>query len=231
MLKSIIPVSILFILFSCNKTNQAPQSIADLQARVTELNDMNSNLDQQRNDLFHLIREFNNSRPESEQFDITSMDTLMGAPERTLLKAMFAEERDISYNGLLKTIVEKNDAIGELKKNIDELASQLPRPYLVQKGDTHYEIVVNYLMTAHGLNKKDAGAVANKTALIDDILPGNQVWLMYKDGVVGSYVTQGDARISPMKVIRLAKMRMIEKAKTISLNESAQGENKTAVKN
>jgi len=208
------------LFFSCNQGDQAPESLADLQVRVNELNNMNTNLDQQRNDLFKLIRDFNNTRPENEQFDITAMDTLMGAPERTLLKAMFADEKDISYSGLLKTIVEKNEAIAELKDQITDLSNQLPRPYLVRRGDTHYEIILDYLITEKGMSKSDANKTATRTALIDDILPGNQVWLMYKDGIVGTYVTQGDAKISPMKFISLAKKRMLEKVKAVSVNET-----------
>ena len=209
----------LTLLLACNK-NEAPQSISELQARVTEINSVNSDLNKQRNDLYKLIRNFNSSRPDNEQFDISSFDTLMGAPERELLKAMFAEEKDISTNGLLKTIVEKNNEIADLNAKMAELNAQLPVPYLVQRGDTHYEIVIDYLMKDHGLMQKQAAEVANKTALIDDILPGNQVWLMYKDGIVGSFVTQGNAYISPMKVITLARKRMIEKAKALGYNEA-----------
>ncbi|MCB0284360.1 MAG: hypothetical protein KDF60_17385 [Calditrichaeota bacterium] len=218
----------MFLLFSCNKDIQSPATLEEFQARVDELNGMNKDLDSQRSDLYKLIREFNKSRTDNEQFDITSMDTLMGAPERDLLKAMFAEEKDISYNGLLHNIVEKNNEIGQLqnnigdlKKEIAEIESQLPKPYVVAKGNTHYEIVVDYLVKQHQLSVKDAHNVAWKTALIDDLLPGNKIWLSYKDGIVGSYVTQGDAYMSPMKVMRMANKRRIEKAKTLSLGESA----------
>lgn len=219
----------LVLLFSCNKDINTPNSLEEFQSRVEELNGMNKDLDSQRTELYKLIREFNKSRTDNGQFDITSMDTLLGAPERELLKAMFAEEKDISYNGLLKNIVDKNNEIGQLqnnigdlKKMITEIENQLPKPYLVAKGDTHYEIVVDYLIKQHQLSVKDAHSVAWKTALIDDLLPGNKIWLSYNDGVVGSYVTQGNAYLSPMKVMRMANKRRIEKARTLSLGEPAE---------
>ena len=179
-----------------------------------------------------MVREFNSTRPESEQFDIASIDTVMGAPERDLLKALFKEEKDITYNGLLKNIIEKNDQIRELNEKIStlnekiaQLENRLPKPYTVQNGDTHYEIVRNFLMNQYGMDKKQAREIAWKTAMTDNLLPGNKIWLSYdqENSVVGCFVTQGDAKIAPMKYEQIAKKRMlakaIEEARTVRTSE------------
>jgi len=208
----LIIIVVVGLFISCSNNGNSIKSIEDLQHRVAKLNKLNQNLESKRHEVYSLIREYNATRPDSAKFDITSFDTLMGAPEKALLKAMFNEEKDISYSGLLKAIVQKNNEIIDLKAVINEVRNQLPEPYVVKPGDTHYDIVLNYLMTKHGLSKSEALKVAWRTALIDELLPNNEVWLMYRDGVVGSFVTQGTAPVAPMTVHVLAKQRMIEKA-------------------
>jgi len=210
-------VAVLFALYGCEISDQgAVQSIADLEARVGKINVMNAELERQKNDLHTMVRQFNATLPETEQFDITSLDTMMGKEERELLRVMFREEKDISYNGLLTSIIDKNNQIADLKQTIAELEEKLPKPYTVKMGDTHYKIVMQYLMSNQNMTRDEAHKIAWKTALIDDILPGNRIWLMYQDGMVGSFVTQGEAKISPIKVMMMSKKRMIEKARSIS---------------
>ena len=170
----------LFFITACNEEpKDEVTTLESLQAKVGELNNLNADLDKQRNELHSLIRTFNSERPENEQFDITAADTLMGAPERELLKAMFKSEENISYNGLLSKIIEKNDLISELNGKIAILENQLPKPYSVQAGDTHYDIVRNYLISQEGMDLKKAREIAFKTNMTDNILPGNKIWLLY----------------------------------------------------
>lgn len=212
MLKRISIVFIAIFIIACSRNQGSVQSIEDLQKRVSKINDLNTQLEGKRSELFGQIREFNATLPDSEQFDITSMDTLLGAPEKQLLRSMFDQEKDISYSALLKTIVAKNEEVIDLQEQINDLREQLQKPYTVQPGDTHYDVVLDYLISQHGLTEKEALKVAWKTSLIDEILPGYQIWLMYKDGVVGSFVTQGTANVAPMTYHVLAKQKLIERA-------------------
>jgi hypothetical protein len=191
----------------------------ELKERVDKLKGLSNQVDQKRNDLFSTIREFNKQRKENEQFDIASMDTLLGAPEQELLRVMFKNEQDVSYKGLLNTIIAKNDEIINLNEQIADLQERLPLPYLVKRGDTHYEIVMDFLTLRQGLSVPEAEKVAWQTAMSDDILPGNQVWLLYHEGNVGTYVTQGSASISPLKFQILSKKRLIEKSKITNSDE------------
>lgn len=209
----LIFMSIIGLFVSCSNDASSVKSIDDLQQRVAKLNKLNENLEGKRQQMFAFIREYNTTQPDSAQIDITALDTLMGAPEKELLKSMFNEEKDISYTGLLKDIVAKNEEIVGLNDEIARIREHLPVPYCVKPGDTHYNIVLNYLMNEYGLTQGDALKVAWRTALIDEILPNNEIWLMYRDGVVGSFVTQGTATISPMTVHVLAKQRLIDKIK------------------
>ena len=222
MFKKSMFLLVLIAVFACNQ-NDKINSIDDLQKRVAKLNEKSNEMEAKRTDVYKLIREFNATQPDSAQFDITSFDTVMGAPERDLLRVMFREEKDITYSGLVKTIVEKNNEIAELKEQVADLHERLPEPYVVKRGDTHYEVVLNYLETKHGLSKNEALKVAWRTMLVDELLPGNEVWLMYNDGIVGSFVTQGSAYAAPMSVHVRAQKKLAEQLaglKTASQEDS-----------
>ena len=203
----------LFI-WACNTEDEnAPvKSIVELQERVQKLNTMNDELEGKRTQLYSLIREFNSTRLDVDQFDIASLDTLMGADEKDLLRAMFKEEKDISYNGLLKNIIEKNNEIASLNDKITALEAKLPKPYEVKKGDTHYALVKDFLMSNYGMDRKQVRDIAWKTAMVDNLVPGNKVWMVYADSILATYVTQGTAKVAPMTIQVLAKKRMLEKA-------------------
>lgn len=212
MLKKFILLMLAISFLACNRNEGPVQSIDELQQRLAKINDMTQQVEVKRENLYAQIRDFNSGRPDSAQFDVAALDTLLGSTEKELLRAMFNEEKDISYRGLLKTIVAKNDEIAGLQNQITELRSQLPKPYVVQPGDTHYEVVLNYLVREHGLSEQEALKVAWRTSLIDEILPGNDIWLMYKDGVVGSFVSQGTATVAPMTVQVRAKQKLLQRA-------------------
>lgn len=218
MFKRVFILLMIILLGGCNPENTATKNINALQHRVTKLIEMDQLLEAKRSELYASIREFNSTLPDSEQYDITIFDTLMGAPEKDLLKAMFKNEQDVSYSGLLKTIVQKNEEIVDLKNQIDEIRVKLPEPYVVKPGDSHSGIVLNYLMQKHGLTKSEALKVAWRTSLVDEILPDYEVWLMYNNGIVGSFVTQGTAKLAPMTFHVLAKQKLVEKLQNATQN-------------
>ena len=50
--------------------------------------------------------------------------------------------------------------------------------------------------------------------MTDNLLPGNRIWLSYnkEESIVGTFVTQGEAKIAPMTYEQRAKRNMINKA-------------------
>ena len=217
--KFLVIVIVIMGFYGCAKDEK--DMIADFESKHIELTKLNNDLEEERSDFFKLIREYNSTQSENEQFDITKLDTSMGIGEKELLQSMFKEEKDISYNGLLSNIIEKNNDIALLNNQITDLNDQivkledrLPKAYTVQNGDTHYKIVRDYLVNQYGLDKKQAREIAWKTVMTDNLLPGNRIWLTYdKDqSILGTYVTQGDAKIAPMSYEQIAKRIQIQKA-------------------
>ena len=224
-------------LIACSQ--EAPKgSIQNLERLYTDFIDLNDELEQQRSDLYTLIREYNLTHDESEQFDIAKFDTLMGEPERDLLRAMFREEKDISYNGLLSNIIARNNEIIALNGRIEDLSEEiasleakLPKAYLVQRGDTHYQIVRDFLIAEHELDLNQARKIAWRTSMTDNLLPGYKIWLSFdKDQeIIGTYVTKGDAKISPMRYEQIAKNNMIQKAVEKAMRQGSASNNQVSV--
>lgn len=219
MLKKIMVIAALITFVACSQEDQ--NTLSKLESRYGELTELNNNLEDKRNEFYGMVREYNKTQSESQQFDIASFDTLMGKPESDLLKEMFRNEDDISYSGLLKKIIAKNeeiislnDEISNLQTKILALEEKLPKAYIVKSGDTHYQIIRDILINNYAMDKKQAHQIAWKTSMTDNILPGNQIWFSYdKDNsIVQTFVTQGTAKIAPMSFEQIAKRNMIKKA-------------------
>jgi len=117
--------------------------------------------------------------------------------QAAILKTMLDKEEDISLKGLLQQIIDTKDAIEGLEGDIADLKSELPTPDVVGRGDTHMGLSSDYLMKTHGLTKEEAQRLARRSLLTNNLAPGMEVWHFYADGVYGTTVTQGTARVSP----------------------------------
>jgi membrane-associated HD superfamily phosphohydrolase len=76
---------------------------------------------------------------------------------------------------------------------------------------------VKFLTEKKGLPSEKAREILDKMAVVEDMVPGFQVWMMYDEttGVFGSFVTQGTASITPRRAqvrSKRALLTRIEKA-------------------
>ncbi len=117
--------------------------------------------------------------------------------QASLLQTMLSNEDDISLKGLLQQILDTRDNITDLEDEIDALKRELPTPTVVGRGDTHLGLASDYLVKNHGLSQSEAERLAHRSLLTNNLAPGMEVWHFYADGVYGTTVTQGTARVSP----------------------------------
>ncbi len=117
--------------------------------------------------------------------------------EAEYLRNRLENEEDVSYAGLIRDILAKQDRIDELRTEIEEIKSRLPLPVTVQRGDTHYGIAMDYLTNQIGLSEEEARKAIEKALITDRIVPGHEIWNFYENGVYGTSVTQGTAKVSP----------------------------------
>lgn len=215
-LRTSIPVllvaAIAFSLFSCGKKN--PESIQDFQELIGELDKRNADIMQQRQEIQDILHAYNQSVPEEKKVKFNFGDgEVMTPEEEKIIRDLLQNERDVSYQGLLKQVVEKNSDIERLQAELADLQARMPKPYDVKRGDTHYKLCVKYLSEVEGLSRAKADSLVDRVALVTELVRGFQVWFFYKDGVFGTFVTQGTAKISPSRFARITKRRALEEAR------------------
>lgn len=149
----------------------------------------------------------------------------LNGDEAALLNTMLSREEDISLKGLLNEILDTRKTIASLEDHIDELKGQLPTPDIVKRGDTHSELAIDYLVKNHALDRKEAGKLARRSLLTENIATGMEVWHFYADGVYGTTVTQGTARVSPYFLnVRSRRKLREERDEALALATSLEAE-------
>lgn len=189
-------------------------NIKDFQTLVQKIDQKNLDINSKQSEIQEMIKKYNQNVPEGNRVNITFDDTTHGLniKQKQLLEDMMKQEKDVSWNGLLKEVVTKNDEIASLKDEVFKIAQKMPKPYDVKRGDQHYKVCFRYLTEIEKVSKDKADELIDKVRLIDELVPGFQVWLFYKDDVFGTFVTQGKAKISPNRFALITRKQALEKA-------------------
>ncbi|MBX7152190.1 hypothetical protein K1X84_11145 [bacterium] len=217
--KTLAAVLILMWTVGCSKE---VGSIEEFNGLVKKIQNKNEEIGSIQKEINDAVSQFNANRKADEQ--IVLPDTVMGlSKEQTsLIKNMIDKEQDMTYRGLLNQIIEKNDHIAKISNELEDVKAKLPKPYIVTGGDSHYKVCLDWLVKEKGLTKERANQLLEETALIDELVPGFNVWLYYNDGAFGTFVTQGTARISPNRFKYAIRKMQLDKAKEEGREEAKQ---------
>lgn len=134
--------------------------------------------------------------------------------QKQVLEARLKNEQGIGYGDLVSDILNKQKSIEDLKVQVQNVEKTLPAPVEVGKGERHADIAMAYLTKDKGLDQNTAKRLVQQVNLMDDLQPGFKVWNFYNDGVYGTFVTQGDAKVSPYGVIQHAKQVLVNEKNT-----------------
>ncbi len=134
--------------------------------------------------------------------------------QKQVLEARLKNEQGIGYGDLVTDILNKQKSIEDLKVQVQNIEKTLPTPVEVGKGERHADIAMAYLTKDKGLDQNTAKRLVQQVNLMDDLVPGFKVWNFYNDGVYGTFVTQGDAKVSPYGVIQHAKQVLVNEKNT-----------------
>jgi cell division protein FtsL len=134
--------------------------------------------------------------------------------QKQVLEARLKNEQGIGYGDLVSDILGKQKSIEDLKVKVQDLEKTLPAPVEVAKGERHVDIAMAYLTKDKGLDAPTAKRLVQQVNLMDELVPGFKVWNFYNDGVYGTFVTQGDAKVSPYGVIQHAKQTLVNEKNT-----------------
>ncbi|MBU0692533.1 DUF3450 domain-containing protein [bacterium] len=185
-----------------------PPEVKTFQELVTRVETLNSQISDREQSILQLVSKYNESHPGGE-IDTTGMSSMgMSDDQAELLAARVAEEKDISYRGMLQDIIDLNAEIGRIGDEMEEIRSRLRPPHAVQEGDSHIRISLDFLTSEIGLSEEEALRLIEREAMIPELMPGFEVWNYYGEGVFGTFVTQGTAKVSPNELRRATKRRI-----------------------
>jgi hypothetical protein len=203
--------------------------IQDMHTLVERLDDIHKQIDVRQQSIAEAVRSFNANHP-NDPIKVDDVKTLkLKDLQQQILQRMVKSEKDVSYQGLLDEIGRQDGEISRLNNEIAAIQARLPVPVEARKGDTHYGLSMKFLTEKKGLSSEKAKEILDKMAVVEDMAPGFQVWMMYDEtsNVFGSFVTQGTASITPRRAQVRAKralMARIEKAQQEQKKAEAQAE-------
>lgn len=111
---------------------------------------------------------------------------------------------------LKKELAEKEETINQLEKEKAELEEQIPEPNVVQRGDSHWGLAFDFLTTEKNVPESEARNMLSNLHLLHPIHIGYKVWHYFYGQVYGTFITQGDAEVSPGTVKRLKEKEIKE---------------------
>jgi len=212
-MNKIASITVIILAFIISACSSKPENVADFQDLVGRLDQKTNSIQQMNKEMSDLVRQYNQGKSPEERVKFSGIDSLgFDEKQQSALKDMLDKEENVNYRGLLQKIVEKTDEAASLQSEIENLRAKLPAPKRVKMGDTHFLVAKDYLVKEQGLDEKSAKALIDRVALIDEVVPGFDIWLYYNDGVFGTYVTQGSSRISPNKYKYSIRKEQIGKA-------------------
>jgi len=196
---------------ACKKSAEEKE-IKDLQVKAAELDKLNQQSGEAGMSQAAKLKE-------AGAGDVRlNAETMQLTPEqKQVLEERIKAEKNSSYKELLQEVIDKDKEIKELNDKITKLRSILPRPDVAKANDSHYGLAIKFLKKK-GVNEAQARKLVGRVLIMDKLAPGFEVYHFYSNGVYGTWVSQGKARVSP------SELQAEEKAKI-------EGERDTAVAN
>jgi hypothetical protein len=202
----VIAVLAYFLLKGPAQPKVSPK-MKQMEETVQQIQQLETNIQQKQNEVFNVLSEYKKKTGE----DLPAGNIMNLSPEqKKVLEEKIKSEKDISIKTLLQDILDKNNDIQNLNAKVQELEALLPKPHMVEKGENHFQIAMNYLITEKGVDKARAMELVERTALFEPLIPGFKVWNFYAEDEYGTFITQGTAPISPNQIQRKVKKELVD---------------------
>jgi len=220
----VVAVALCLLLLSACKSKESAALAAQMK-QVQKIAKLEKEITEKQEKMNMLIRQY--AQEGGKDLGMV-LDQNMSPDQRALLEKKLQSEEGIGYKDLISDILKQQKEIEDLKVQVQDLEKKLPAPTLVKRGDKHFDIGMQYLTKEKGLDEATAKKLIYQTNIMDELVPGFKVWNFYDNGVYGTFVTQGDAAVSPYGVIQAAKKKLVdEKNVAISQKEVLQKEKTT----
>jgi len=202
----------LLLAFGCKK--KTSEKVESEMATAQKIKKLEMDINARQDQMNELLRQYV-SEGGSDVGEVVGQN--LTPEQKAVLEKKLRSEEGIGYRDLISEILDKQEAIEELKVSVQDLEKKLPNGILVNRGDTHMQLAENFLVKEKGLDPEEAKKLIEQNYLMDEMVPGFKVWHFYDDGVYGTFVTQGSASVSPYRHVRRKKQKLIkEKNEAVS---------------
>ena len=183
---------------------------------LTELKDARDDIDSETRDIYGRIQQFNQRMENLGRKGVSFSQVFLqglSVEEQQALDELVRQEKDPSYHGILAQVVEDLKKIKDLQTRVAELEAKLPGDGVeVQRGDTHAKLAREYLMKNHNIPETRAKELVGRLNILEGQLEKGWKVHFYYDPAkdfFGTWVAQGDARHTPLAVVRAREMKLI----------------------
>lgn len=213
---------LVFFVFKGKKGPETSPKMKQMEETVQQIQKLETGIQEKQNEVFTVLSEYKKKTGQ----DLPEINIMNLSPEqKKVLEEKIKNEKDVSIKSLLQDILDKNNDIQNLNGRLQELEALLPKPHVVEKGENHYQIAMNFLLNEKGVEKTRAMELVEKTALFEPIIPGFKVWNFYAEDEYGTFITQGTAPISPNQIQKKVKKELVDaKDKAISEKDKLQND-------
>ncbi len=197
-----------FLFYLGDDTVDTPSQVSGMKQLTHKVQNMESDVKKKQGEITELAAQYQQETGTKAplEFDITELSQ----EERELLEQQISKEKDISVRSLLKEILKKKDEISQLREDIAEIEDLLPKPHIAQKGESHYQVAMAFLVDEKGVEKEQAVKMLRRVALFEELAEGFKVWNFYTGEEYGTSVTQGDALVSPNVFVHRTKKKLVQ---------------------
>ncbi len=203
----VLIVAAIFVIVRLVGPHRPSGNLKQMEETVVQIQKLETDIQQRQNEVFTLMGDYKKQTGK----DLTGITGINLTPDqKKLLEEKIRGEKEVSVQSMLQDILDKNQEIGQMQERVQQLEALLPRPHLVEKGENHYQIAMNFLLNEKGIPKKQAMKLIERTALFEPLIPGFKVWNFYSGEEYGTFVTQGSAAISPNQIQRRVKQELVD---------------------
>lgn len=219
---ALVVAALAFFLIKGPGEPKASPKMKQMEETVQQIQQLESSIQEKQNEVFGILSEYKKKTGE----DLPAVNIMNLSPEqKKVLEEKIKNEKDVSIKSLLQDILDKNSDIQNLNARVQELETLLPKPHMVEKGENHYQIAMNFLLNEKGVDKARAMELVERTALFEPIVPGFKIWNFYAEDEYGTFITQGTAPISPNQIQRKVKKELVDaKDKAVAEKEKLQSD-------
>lgn len=196
---AIIVLIIVFFLVPIDpgaKASSSPKT-PQMKKLAVKIGRLETEVQEKKEELFNVLKAYNQKigEPPPKRKGAGFSDN-----ERQILEDKIIKEKDVSIKSLLKDILDRDNEISGLKDKMKNYEASLPKPHIAKKEETHHQIAMDFLINEKKVEKERALRLVEETILFDPLIPGFRVWNFYSNDEFGTFVTQGNAPVSPSKL-------------------------------